>query len=146
MATTQKTYRLDNELLERVDRWAEDHQTNQANAVRRLIVMGLDSDEQATGAASPEEEQREVERLTASMEHLKEQKALLSDHILTLKDTVATLTAQLNEKDQQLRRANDLAEHEQILQAAHVAGSISSGDEVERTGFWGWVKRRIEGR
>jgi len=162
MATLQKAYRLDTELLARIDEWADAHQVNQAMAVRRLLAIGLDSDETAGASnrdeidrlselvrekeASEDEARREIERLNARVASLEEQKAMLGDHLVSLKESVSTLTAEVHAKNEQIRRANDLAEHEQILQAAHVAGSIGSGDEVERTGFWGWVKRRIEGR
>lgn len=147
MATVHKGYRLDVELVARIDEWAEAHDMNQADAVRQLLAVALDAGEA--------EEHHEEAKATANAE-LRE---LYGTHIKDLRASVATLTAQIStkdaqiaEKDEQLRRLQDIADHAQMLQAAHVAGRITDGEpvavehqETQRRGFWGWVARKLQG-
>lgn len=147
MATVHKGYRLDVELVERLDAWAEAHGMTQAEAVRALLAAGLED-------AEPSQEGEEAEGRegggaptpTADADI----RAMLGEHIRDLRATVSTLTAQVAEKDAQIRRLADIADHAQALQAAHVqtqlleaaeAVDVQQGVEQEGTQRQGWRAR-----
>ena len=147
MGTVHKGYRLDEALVERLDAWAEAHGMTQAEAVRSLLARAMDED----GAEREEDTTQAADDLQA--EAWREQRAMLGEHILDLRQTVSTLTAQVAEKDRQIARLQDIAEHEQVLQAAHVGRAISgdvahdvSQEEAQPRGLWAWLARKIEGR
>lgn len=136
MARVHKSYRLDEETVERVTAWADEHHVTVTQAVEQLLSTALD-------AGDAEEERAEGDA---------ELRAMLGDHIKTLKTQVYTLTSQLEakdrqiaEKDEQIRRAHELADHSQMLQAAQVRGQLVEGvaaldhyDGQQRTS---WRKR-----
>ena len=136
MARVHKSYRLDEETVERVAAWADEHHVTVTQAMEQLLSTALD-------AGDAEEEGAEGDAGV---------RAMLEDHIKTLKTQVYTLTAQLEtkdrqiaEKDEQLRRAHELADHSQMLQAAQVRGQLVEGvtaldhyDGQQRTS---WRKR-----
>ena len=163
MAKVHKSYRLEAETVERVAAWAEEHGTSTTQAMEELLGAALDGTERQDGATTEEAEelQRKVSTLTAQAEAWHEQKAMLGDHIATLKEQTYTLTAQVAEKDRQIARLQDAIDHEQVLQAAHVAGAIA-GDvahdvahdgtqdeaqpDAQPRGIWAWLARKIEGK
>jgi len=112
--TVHKGYRLPASLVDRVGQWADDHGVSQAEAVRRLLVAALDGEAQDApaepGDAGREDSDAESDTVRA-----------LREHVLDLRATIATLTAQAGEKDEQLRAALGLADHAQALQAAQAA-------------------------
>ena len=110
--SVHKGYRLSVELVERIDAWAEAHDMTQAEAVRRLLTIALDGTED--------------EKPTADADVL----AVLRDNVRDLRQTVATLTAQLSEKDEQIRRVADLADHAQALQAAQAHSNLLEATEA----------------
>lgn len=136
MARVHKSYRLDEETVERVAAWADEHHVTVTQAMEQLLSTALD-------AGDAEEEGAEGDAGV---------RAMLGDHIKTLKTQVYTLTAQLEtkdrqiaEKDEQIRRAHELADHSQMLQAAQVRGQLVEGvnaldhyDGQQRTS---WRKR-----
>lgn len=142
MATVHKGYRLDVELVERLDVWAEAHGMTQAEAVRSLLAAALEGEDD-----SQEKEGQEGERKgTADAET----RAMLGEHIRDLRATVSTLTAQVAEKDAQIHRLADIADHAQALQAAHAqkqlleaagAVDVQQGVEQEGTHRQGWRTR-----
>lgn len=136
MARVHKSYRLDEETVERVTAWADEHHVTVTQAVEQLLSTALD-------AGDAEEERAEGDA---------EVRAMLGDHIKTLKTQVYTLTAQLEtkdrqiaEKDEQIRRAHELADHSQMLQAAQVRGQLVEGvtaiDKYDGQQRTSWRKR-----
>ena len=120
-------YRLDAELVAQIAAWAEDHGITEAEAVRTLLAQAL-----ASGDAGQEEQGQ-----ASGAETL----AMLGDHIKDLRANVSTLTAQLAEKDAQIHRLADLADHAQALQAAQAqtqlleaAGTVDVAQGVEQQG------------
>ena len=160
MATVHKGYRLDVELVERLDAWAEAHGMTQAEAVRKLLASALedtseDHEKEATRSARTQGQggdganlpNWEVDDATTADA---DTRAMLGEHIRDLRATVATLTAQVAEKDAQIHRLADIADHAQALQAAHArtqlleaAGTVDVQQGVEREGTQrqGWRAR-----
>ena len=125
MAMVHRGYRLDAELVAQIAAWAEDHGTTEAEAVRTLLAQAL-----ASGDAGQEGQAAGADTL-----------AMLGDHIKDLRANVSTLTAQLAEKDAQIHRLADLADHAQALQAAQAktqlleaAGTVDVAQGVEQQG------------
>ena len=147
MATVHKGYRLDVELVERLDAWAESHGMTQAEAVRRLLEAGLeDADAGQEGKEAEGQESGGAPTPKADAET----RAMLGEHIRDLRATISTLTAQVAEKDAQIRRLADIADHAQALQAAHAqkqlleaagAVDVAQGVEQEGTQRQGWRAR-----
>lgn len=144
MATVHKGYRLDVELVERLDAWAESHGMTQAEAVRRLLEAGLEDAD--AGQEGKEAEGQGAPTPTADAET----RAMLGEHIRDLRATISTLTAQVAEKDAQIHRLADIADHAQALQAAHAqkqlleaagAVDVQQGVEQEGTQRQGWRAR-----
>lgn len=160
MATVHKGYRLDVELVERLDAWAEAHGMTQAEAVRKLLASALedtseDHEKEATRSARTQGQggdganlpNWEVDGATAADA---DTRAMLGEHIRDLRATISTLTAQVSEKDAQIRRLADIADHAQALQAAQAqtqlleaAGAVDVQQGVEREGTQrqGWRAR-----
>ena len=140
MARVHKSYRLDEETVERVAAWADEHHVTVTQAMEQLLSTALD-------AGDAEEEGAEGDAGV---------RAMLEDHIKTLKTQLDVLNTQLTtqleakdrqiaEKDEQIRRAHELADHSQMLQAAQVRGQLVEGvtaldhyDGQQRTS---WRKR-----
>jgi len=149
MATVHKGYRLDVELVERLDAWAEAHGMTQAEAVRTLLAAGLEDDgegQEVEDVRSTHTQGQEDGAGTADAET----RAMLGEHIRDLRATVSTLTAQVAEKDAQIHRLADIADHAQALQAAHAqkqlleaagAVDVQQGVEQEGTSRQGWRAR-----
>ena len=140
MARVHKSYRLDEETVERVTAWADEHHVTVTQAVEQLLSTALD-------AGDAEEERAEGDA---------EVRAMLEDHIKTLKTQLDVLNTQLTtqleakdrqiaEKDEQLRRAHELADHSQMLQAAQVRGQLVEGvtalDHYDGQQHTSWRKR-----
>lgn len=131
MATVHKGYRLDVELVERIDAWAEAHGMTQAEAVRTLLTTALDGGVQ----------REETPRATADAEL----RAELGQHIRDMREHISTLTAQLAEKDRQLKQAHDLADHAQQLQAVSMANRLQEAErKTLRTRLARWLAGRRE--
>ena len=140
MATIHKGYRLDVELVERLDAWAEAHGMTQAEAVRTLLAAGLEDagqEEKEAGGQEGEGHAEDAPTPTADAET----RAMLGEHIRDLRATISTLTAQVAEKDAQIHRLADIADHAQALQAAQAqtqlleaAGAVDVQQGVEREG------------
>lgn len=144
MATVHKGYRLDVELVERLDAWAESHGMTQAEAVRTLLAAGLE--DAGEGQEDKGLEGEEPPTPTADADT----RAMLGEHIRDLRATISTLTAQVAEKDAQIHRLADIADHAQALQAAHAqkqlleaagAVDVQQGVEQEGTQRQGWRAR-----
>lgn len=140
MARVHKSYRLDEETVERVAAWADEHHVTVTQAMEQLLSTALDAgdaeEERAAGDAGV--------------------RAMLEDHIKTLKTQLDVLNTQLTtqleakdrqiaEKDEQLRRAHELADHSQMLQAAQVRGQLVEGvtaiDKYDGQQHTSWRKR-----
>lgn len=157
MATVHKGYRLDVELVERLDAWAEAHGMTQAEAVRKLLASALedaggDQEKEATRSArsqGQEDKRLEAEDAPTAAPDA-DTRAMLGEHIRDLRATISTLTAQVSEKDAQIRRLADIADHAQALQAAQAqtqlleaagAVDVQQGVEQEGTQRQGWRAR-----
>ena len=162
MATVHKGYRLDTGLVERLDAWAEAHGMTQAEAVRALLAAGLEDagegrgkgDVRSTHTQGQEDgganlHSGEVGGTTTTTADA-ETRAMLGEHIRDLRATISTLTAQVAEKDAQIRRLADIADHAQALQAAQAqtqlleaagAVDVQQGVEHEGTQRQGWRAR-----
>lgn len=150
MATVHKGYRLDVELVERLDAWAEAHGMTQAEAVRKLLASALEDaseDHEKEATRSARTQGQEANGATTADA---DTRAMLGEHIRDLRATVSTLTAQVAEKDAQIRRLADIADHAQALQAAQAqtqlleaAGAVDVQQGVEREGTQrqGWRAR-----
>lgn len=160
MATVHKGYRLDVELVERLDAWAEAHGMTQAEAVRTLLAAGLEdagegqeeegvhsTHTQGQGSDGENLPNWEVDGATTADA---DTRAMLGEHIRDLRATISTLTAQVAEKDAQIRRLADIADHAQALQAAQAqtqlleaagAVDVQQGVEQEGTQRQGWRAR-----
>jgi len=148
MATVHKGYRLDVGLVERLDAWAEAHGMTQAEAVRILLSTALEDggEGQEEEGHSHEAEDAPTPQPTADADT----RAMLGEHIRDLRATISTLTAQVAEKDAQIHRLADIADHAQALQAAQAqtqlleaagAVDVQQGVEREGTGRQGWRAR-----
>lgn len=139
MARVHKSYRLDEETVERVAAWADEHHVTVTQAMEQLLSTALDAGDAEEGAEGD-----------AGV------RAMLEDHIKTLKTQLDVLNTQLTtqleakdrqiaEKDEQLRRAHELADHSQILQAAQVRGQLVEGvtalDKYDGQQHTSWRKR-----
>lgn len=141
-----KSYRLEAELVGRIEAWAEENGTTQAEAVATLLAAALDGGRGESGEG-------QTATAGAEAEALRQQRDILREYLATTKEHLATLTAQMAMKDRQIERLQDIAEHSQMLEAAHVAGAIA-GDvardgtqgETQPRGIWAWLARKIEGR
>lgn len=154
MAKVHRSYRLDEGLIARVGEWAEAHDMSATQAMEELLARALDGTEAAGGYANDT-------TLKAENEALREQRDILREYLATTKESLSTLAAQLAEKDRQMARLQDIAEHAQMLEAAHVAGAIA-GDvahdvshdgtqdetrqDAQPRGIWAWLARKIDGR
>lgn len=140
MARVHKSYRLDEETVERVATWADEHHVTVTQAMEQLLSTALD-------AGDAEEERAEGDAGV---------RAMLEDYIKTLKTQLDVLNTQLTtqleakdrqiaEKDEQLRRAHELADHSQMLQAAQVRGQLVEGvtalDHYDGQQHTSWRKR-----
>lgn len=182
MAKVHKSYRLEQSTIDGVAEWAQAHNVTVTQAMDDMLRHVIDNDmaerQESESAGVISDLRHQVELLTAQLEAAqsvnqakeetartqaetwREQKAMLGDNIRDLRETVSTLTAQVNEKDKQIERLQSTLEHSQILQAAHVAGAIrqSSTDvpqedtqpdgqtDAQPRGVWAWLARKIEGR
>ncbi|MGN8690221.1 hypothetical protein ACTND8_09985 [Atopobiaceae bacterium HCP3S3_F7] len=168
MATVHKGYRLDVELVGRLDAWAEAHGMTQAEAVRTLLAAGLEDagegqeeegvrsthtqgqgqGQGSDGATLPNWQGKGATTADADA------RAMLGEHIRDLQAAISTLTAQVAEKDAQIRRLSDIADHAQALQAAQaqtqlleaagavdVQQGVQQGVEREGTQRQGWRAR-----
>lgn len=143
MAKVHRSYRLEEDIVRRVSLWADEHQVTITQAMETLLAEALDAGDvaEAGGAATP---------LEAENEALRAQRDILREYLGATKEHLSTLTAQVAEKDRQIARLQDIAEHSQMLEAAHVAGAIR-GDvaqdvthgEAQPRGIWAWLAKKI---
>lgn len=182
MAKVHKSYRLEQSTIDGVAEWAQAHSVTVTQAVDDMLRYVIDNDmaerQESESAGVISDLNHKVELLTAQLEAAqsvnqaneeaarakaetwREQKAMLGDNIRDLRETVSTLTAQVNEKDRQIERLQSTLEHSQILQAAHVAGAIRQSNtdvpqedtqpdaqtDAQPRGVWAWLARKIEGK
>ena len=173
MAKVHRSYRLDEDTVRRVSEWAEANGVTTTQAMETLLEAALGAgeatekdvgadaaDTTATRTAEAEgvdELLRRVDTLTAQAETWREQRTMLGEHVRDLRATVSTLTAQVAEKDRQIERLQDITDHAQMLQAAHVAGALQAPaahdgtqkeaqTDAQPKGLWAWLARKIDGR
>lgn len=129
MATAHKSYRLDEELLSRLDAYAKAHGMRASEAVSHLLQKALEADDSGTTAAEDgHRTEAPTDGLEAVLDALKASNADLRAALLDSRATIATLTAQLAVKDQQISQAHELTSQAQRLQMADVArASITDG-------------------
>ena len=145
MAKVHRSYRLDEDIVRRVSLWSDEHKVTSTQAMEALLAAALD-------AGDATEADESTATLEAENKALREQRDILREYLATTKESLSTLTAQLGEKDRQIARLQDIAEHSQILEAAHVAGAIhgdvahdGTQDKAQPRGVWAWLGRKIRG-
>lgn len=124
MSKTHKSYRLDSELLEAVDSYAEGRGMKPSEAVSRLLSLGLsatqDGGAEAAGGEGAEDLRRALDALTGQLEAKDEQ----------IREQRDLFRAQLEAKDEQIRGLMALTNNAQALQASEAA-RLSAGSAVE---------------
>lgn len=117
MAKVHKSYRLDAGVVADVEAYARDGSLSNSEAVERLLRAGLD--DHANGGTDHAEAVTEPRGtdLQAVCNVLRQSNA-------DLRQTVSTLVAQLTVKDEQIRRAHEIADHSQRLHMAEVAKAL----------------------
>lgn len=113
MAKVQISVRIDADLLARVEAFAADAGITRAGAVERLVVAGLDGDQNRDGSGDAEV------------------LVVLRESNADLRMTVSTLTAQLAVKDDQISTLTSLADHAQQLHAMSTTKALAPA-EAER--------------
>jgi chromosome segregation ATPase len=119
MAKVHRSYRLDEDVIARVDSYASTKGIRQTEAVELLLTSALDDRKQATATAENASELTEV----------------LQGNLADLRRSLDTLAAQLEEKDRQIEKKdlqiealNNIADHAQALQAADKQLTTASND------------------
>ena len=124
MAKRHRGYRLEEDLLEAVDGYAEGSGLNQSEAVSRLLSLGLsatqDGGAEAAGGEGAEDLRRALDALTGQLEAKDEQ----------IREQRDLFRAQLEAKDEQIRGLMALTNNAQALQASEAA-RLSAGVAVE---------------
>lgn len=124
MAKRHRGYRLEEDLLEAVDGYAEGSGLNQSEAVSRLLSLGLsasqDGGAEAAGGEGAEDLRRALDALTGQLEAKDEQ----------IREQRDLFRAQLEAKDEQIRGLMALTNNAQALQASEAA-RLSAGMAVE---------------
>lgn len=108
MSKTHKSYRLDTDLLEAVDAYAEGRGVKSSEAVADLLRRGLAGGGAVEGAPGDEIE-------------------ALRGNVADLRGEVATLKEQLERKDEQISGLMALAGNAQTLQAAEARRALGDG-------------------
>ena len=139
MAKVSRSYRLEAELLERIEAQRAEGETN-VDALTRALEAGLDALEAANQAepGTPAEGEAGKEE-ASSPPALQAVVDAQAAHIATLEKQVDTLTEQLATKDKQLDKWADVAKGAQQLHGASDvihAHQLDSGDNKERRGIW----------
>ena len=152
-AKVHKSLRLDNDLVERVERLRNEDEPF-SNAMERVLIVGCDSLERGTDDGT----ENTPENGVAQAEHDESTRKLIE----RLEADIARLEAEheadraaIADKDEQLARAlakaHDLAEQAHVLtgraQEAKQLPKADEGGEVldvtpapEKIGFWDWFK------
>lgn len=146
MAKVSRSYRLEAELLERIEAQRAEGETN-VDALTRALEAGLDALESANQAepgTPPEgeagkEEASSLQALQAVIDAKNEHIATLENQVGVLAEQLATKDVQLAAKDKQLDKLADVARGAQQLHGASDvihARQLDSGDNKERRGIW----------
>lgn len=132
MATKKHvTIRVDSEVLEALDAWAEVHGMTRTAALERLVMDGMNvsnegpSEDAETGGKAPED----AERVKTHTEDLRAVCEVLRSSNADLRAEVSRLWSQLATKDEQIRTAQGLADHAQQLHAAEVTRALPATDQ-----------------
>lgn len=143
MATRKHvTIRIDGEVLDALDAWANSRGMTRTAALERLVMDGMSattegtSDATETGEKAPESQEREethTDELRAVIDVLRASNA-------DLRAEVSRLWSQLATKDEQINSLTGLADHAQKLHAAEVTRALPA--EGRRPSLW----ERLTGR
>lgn len=125
MAKAHVNMRLDAEVLEALNQYAQGAGISRTEATERLLRAGMAQGGPTVDKGEDSADSGTTERLRTIVE-------VLRDSNKDLRATVSTLTAQLAVKDEQISRAHDLADHAQALhmQAAQRALPHEGGSSV----------------
>lgn len=128
MARVQISVRIDADVLAQVEVYAADAGIKRATAIERLVVAGLDGQQQ----------QQQVNDADSADKSDVDVVAVLRENNADLRMVVSTLTAQLAAKDDQMAAKDDqisaltsLADHAQQLHAMSTTKSLAPA-EAER--------------
>ena len=146
MAKVSRSYRLEVELLERIEAQRAEGETN-VDALTRALEAGLDALESGNQAepgtpaegGAGKEEASSLQALQAVIDAKSEHIATLENQVDVLTEQLATKDVQLATKDKQLDKWADVARGAQQLHGASDvihAHQLDSGDNKERRGIW----------
>lgn len=121
MARTQRSYRLDQDTITRLEAWAAEHGTTNTEAVEALLKAALETDE----ARAQDERTAPAGDAAEIVDTLKANMADLRAQVDTLKAQLEVKDEQLAAQVEQIRGLMDLADHAQQLHAAAVAGYLA---------------------
>lgn len=132
--------------IEAVDSWAKSHGTTRSAALEALVLTGLNMPDAPPGPPSDaretaQEAAQEEERTEAHNDDSRAVIAVLRRSNEDLRAEVSRLWAQMAEKDQQIRTAQNLADHAQQLHAAEVTRALPA-EAGKHVSWW----ERLTGR
>ena len=111
--------RLDGEIVEALDTWAEEHGTSRTDAITTAITALTEAQEAAEGNGRAETHDSDLKAVC---------EALKASNV-DLRQEVSRLWAQLAEKDTQIQSLTGIANHAQQLHAAEVARALPGEGE-----------------
>lgn len=136
MATKKHvTLRIDGEVLDALDAWAEGHGMTRTAALERLVTdgMGASSEDAPEARETGERAAEGEERTETRPEDLRAVCEVLRASNADLRAEVSRLWSQLATKDEQIRTAQSLADHAQQLHAAEVTRALPAEGEETKT-------------
>lgn len=135
MGKSHVNARIDDNVLEALDAWAKDHGMTRTAAVERLVMDGIRANVDPP-SVGPEQRQRVDEGTERAETHPEDLRAVidvLRASNADLRAEVSRLWSQLATKDEQIRAAQNLADHAQQLHAAEVTRALPAEGEETRT-------------
>lgn len=125
MAKQSTSVRLEESTIEALDAYAQDHGITRTAAIEALIRAGLQQDENASQNVSQ-----------GITDVLRQANADLRAALLDTRGVVATLTAQLAAKDEQIAAAHTLIDQAHRLHMAEVTRALPAPSVRERITSW----------
>ena len=113
------TLRIDEEVVQALDTWAEEHGTSRTDAITTAITALTEAQEAAEGQGRAETHGSELKAVC---------EALKASNV-DLRAEVSRLWSQLAEKDTQIQSLTGIANHAQQLHAAEVARALPGEGE-----------------
>ena len=131
MPKKQLSVRLDADVMERLDAYAEASGISRTEAVERAVSSLTEAAQEA--AQEPQEDAGGPERAETHAGDLRAVCEVLRASNADLRAEVSRLWSQLAEKDRQIAAAQGIADHAQQLHAAEVTRALPAEGEETRT-------------